>query len=399
MYNTAIPATPTVPSRRPNTANPVAPTPMRFGPGIFNEYRAQPPRWDNTTSPSQTPFRRLPPGMLNDSSTPPLRRDVVASPTVRPPMDVSDITASLANQVILNATPGTVEVGQKVRFELRFQRRPPPVSNIQYGFNFADGSQIEWTGVPRTTHPYSSPGAYEPWVEIRWGERVLDLPKIFGPQVQVVAPTSPTPTSTATSAPITPSPTPYTPTPTALPTATPISSPLEVYLSVDKNPISAGDSVTLSISTSLPAKNRPYSYSVDFGDGSKPSVITTNSVPHIFKTAGHYVASVTVLDEGSQSRADLAILVDRRRTPWLWVYILVGLAVVALACLIYSRSKLKTAMATRPTFYAHSDWDTPQKSPQNVTINYGLYFHPNVSAGQDRLEAEGTSSILRKKTQ
>jgi hypothetical protein len=34
-----------------------------------------------------------------------------------------------------------------------------------------------------------------------------------------------------------------------------------------------------------------------------------------------------------------------------------------------------------------------------VSINYGLYFHPNVSAGQDRLETDGASSILRKKKQ
>jgi PKD domain len=331
---------------------------------------------------------------LNEYPAPPSPRDIVVSPTVRPPMDV---TASLANGVILNATPGRVEVGQKVRFELRFRRPPPPDLNIQYGFNFADSSPIEWTAVPRTTHPYSSLGTYDPSVEIRVGARVLDLPKIFGPTVQVVTRSSPTPTNTATSAPITPSPTPYTPSPTALPTATPINPLPEVYLSVDKNPISAGDSVTFSISTSLPARNPPYSYSVDFGDGSQPSVITTNSVLHIFKTAGHYTASVTVLDDGSHERADLAILVDARRPPWLWVYILVGLAAVALAYLVYQRAKSKIPIAARPTFYLHSDWDAPQKPPKNVAINYGLYFHSNVSAGQDRLETDGASSILKKK--
>ena len=183
----------------------------------------QPPRRDNTARPPQTPVRRVPPGMLNEYPAPPSPRDIVVSPTVRPPMDV---TASLANGVILNATPARVEVGQKVRFELRFRRPPPPDLNIQYGFNFADSSPIEWTAVPRTTHPYSSLGTYEPSVEIRVGARVLDLPKIFGPTVQVVTPSSPTPTSTATSAPITPSPTStYTPIATAAPTATPFISP------------------------------------------------------------------------------------------------------------------------------------------------------------------------------
>jgi hypothetical protein len=317
------------------------------------------------------------------------------SPTVQPP---TDIAASLANRVILNATPSTVEVGQNVRFELRFQRPPPPVPNIQYGFNFADGSPIEWTGVPGTTRPYSSPGTYEPSVEIRVGARVLDLPQILGPKVQVVATPSPTPTSTATSTPITPSPTPYTPSPTAAPTATPpISPPSEVYLSADKNPTSVGDTVIFSISTNLPAKNEPHSYSVDFGDGSKPSVIKENGIPHVFKTAGNYTASVTVLDNGSNVRANLAIFVDRRKPRWPWVYTLVGLAVVALACLIYAKWKPKVPIAGPLAFYPHSDWDAPQKLPKNVSINYGLYFHSNVSAGQDRLQTDGASSILRKK--
>jgi hypothetical protein len=331
---------------------------------------------------------------LNEFPTPPVRRNAVESPTIPPPID---ITASLANRVILNVTPSTVEIDQKIRFELRFQRPPPPVPNIQYGFNFADGSPIEWTAAPRTTHSYSAAGTYEPSVEVRVGERLLELPRIVGPTVQVVPQPSPTPTSTATPAPITPSPSPYTPSPTALPTATPISPSHEVHLSVDKNPISAGDSVTFSIVTNLPAGN--HSYAVDFGDGSKPIRITSNSVPHIFKAAGNYTASVTLLNDGSHARADLAILVDARRSSRVWVYILVALAVVTLVYLIFQRSKLKIPMAAQPTFHPHSDWDAPQTSPKNLTINYGLYFHPNISAGQDRLENDEPGSILRKKKQ
>jgi hypothetical protein len=81
----------------------------------------------------------------------------------------------------------------------------------------------------------------------------------------------------------------------------------------------------------------------------------------------------------------------------LWLYISVGLAVVALACLIYAKWKPKVPIAGPIAFYAHSDWDAPQTSPKNVAIKYGLYFHPNVSAGQDRLQTDGASSILRKK--
>jgi hypothetical protein len=174
--------------------------------------------------------------------------------------------------------------------------------------------------VPRTTHPYSSLGTYEPSVEIRVGARVLDLPKIFGPTVQVVTPSSPTPTSTPTSVPITPSPTSaYTPVATAVPTLTPFISP-----------------------TTPP--RRPSS-------------------------------------------------------KILWLYIVIGLAVSGLAYLTYAKWKPKVAIAPPLAFYPHSDWDAPPGPPKNVAINYGLYFHSNVSAGQDRLATDGASSILKKKKQ
>jgi hypothetical protein len=83
----------------------------------------------------------------------------------------------------------------------------------------------------------------------------------------------------------------------------------------------------------------------------------------------------------------------------LWLYIAVGLAVAGLAYLIYAKWKPKAVIPGPLALYAHSDWDAPQKPPKNVAIKYGLYFHPNVSAGQDRLETDGASSILRKKTQ
>jgi hypothetical protein len=83
----------------------------------------------------------------------------------------------------------------------------------------------------------------------------------------------------------------------------------------------------------------------------------------------------------------------------LWFYIAVGLAVSGLAYSIYAKWKPKVAIAPPLAFYPHSDWDAPQKPPKNVSINYGLYFHPNVSAGRDRLATDGASLILRKKKQ
>jgi hypothetical protein len=88
-----------------------------------------------------------------------------------------------------------------------------------------------------------------------------------------------------------------------------------------------------------------------------------------------------------------------RPSKILWLYIAIGLAVAGLASLIYAKWKPKAVIAGSLAFYAHSDWDAPQKPPGNVSINYGLYFHPNVSAGEDRLKTDGASLILRKKKQ
>jgi hypothetical protein len=83
----------------------------------------------------------------------------------------------------------------------------------------------------------------------------------------------------------------------------------------------------------------------------------------------------------------------------LWLYIAVGVAVIALAYLVYPKPKPTAVMAAPLAFYAHPDWDAPQAPPKNLAINYGLYFHSNVSAGQDSLATDGASSILRKKKQ
>jgi len=88
-----------------------------------------------------------------------------------------------------------------------------------------------------------------------------------------------------------------------------------------------------------------------------------------------------------------------RPSRMLWLYIAVGLAIAGLASLIYPKWKPKAVIAGPLAFYPHSDWDAPQGAPKNVAINYGLYFHSNVSAGQDSLATDGASSILRKKKQ
>jgi len=81
----------------------------------------------------------------------------------------------------------------------------------------------------------------------------------------------------------------------------------------------------------------------------------------------------------------------------LWLYVAIGVGFAALASLAFL--KPKPVIAVPLTFVAHADWEAPQAAPQNLSINYGLYFHSNRSAGEHQLESDGASSILRKKKQ
>ena len=207
---------------------------------------------------------------------------------------------------------------------------PPPGWNLQYRFDFGDGTQTDWTSERQATHTYSTSGngSYPVHVEIAstYRDRVMPT-KAIDKNVDVIGPSNPTPSATSAQitpsvTPITPSPTSsYTPIPTAVPTAIPSITP-------------------------IPPPPPPL-----------------------------------------------------RPSKMLWLYIVVGLAVAGLASLIYPKWKPKVVIAVPLAFYPHSNWDVPQKSPGNVSINYGLYFHPNVSAGQDNLATDGASSILRKKKQ
>jgi hypothetical protein len=224
-----------------------------------------------------------------------------------------------------------VEVGKPVLFEVVLWQPPPPGWNLQYRFDFGDGTLTDWTPERRATHTYSSPGngSYPVHVEIATTNRDgVKSTKAIDKNVDVIRPPNPIPSATA-SGPITPSPTPITPSPTS--TYTPI---------------------TTAVPTAIPSI----------------TPIPTPPPPS-------------------------------RPSKMLWLYIAVGLAVAGLASFIYTKWKPKAVIAGPLAFYAHSDWGAPQKTPENLSIKYGLYFHPNVSAGQDRLETDGASSILRKMKQ
>jgi hypothetical protein len=273
-----------------------------------------------------SPTVRVRPPIPNITASPTIRvrppiPNITASPAIRFRSPLPDVTTTPRNQPTLNVSPSPpVEVGKPVLFEVVLWQPPPPGWNLQYRFDFGDGTGTDWTSERQATHTYlsSGNGSYPVHVEIAstYRDRVMPT-KAIDKTVDVISPSNPIPTATA-SAPITPSPTStYTPIATAAPTATPFISP-------------------------------------------------TTSPP-------------------------------LRSSKMLWLYIAVGLGVVALAYLMYPRWKPKVAIAAPLAFYPHSDWDAPQRPPENMAINYGLYFHSNVSAGQDSLATDGASSILRKK--
>jgi hypothetical protein len=363
-YNTASPITPTPPPRSENTTNLITPTqpPRRYNPASPIT-PPQPPRNDVTGSPI-TPWRppipditaspaiRFRPPIPDITASPPIRfrppipvvtaspiirirppiPDITASATIpfRPP--IPDVTARGGNQPTLNVTPSPpVEVGKPVLFEVVLWQPPPPGWNLQYRFDFGDGTRTDWISERQATHTYltSGNGSYPVHVEIASTYRNRVMPaKAIDKDVGVIAPSNPTPSATA-SAPITPSPAPITPSPT--PTYTPIAT---------------------AVPTAIP--------------------------------------SITPMPPPPP---------PLRPSKMLWLYIAIGLAVAGLASFAYKKWKPKAVIAGPLAFYPHSDWDAPQKPPENVSIKYGLYFHPNVSAGQDRLETDGASSILRKKKQ
>jgi PKD domain len=348
-YNTASPITPPQPPRSDVRGSPITPwrppipditasPTIRFRPPIPDitaspTIRFRPPIPDITVSPA---IRFRPP--ISDITASPIIRvrppipDITASPTIPFHPPIPPITARPANQPTLNVSPSPpVEVGKPVLFEVVLWQPPPPGWNLQYRFDFGDGTRTDWKSERQATHTYLSPrnGGYPVHVEIAstYRDRVMPT-KAIDKNVDVIRPSNPTPSATA-QAPITPSPAPITPSPTS--SYTPIAT---------------------AAPTSIP--------------------------------------SIAPIPSPSPAL---------RSSKMLWLYIAGGLAVAGLVSFIYTKWKPKTVIAGPLAFYPHSDWDTPQKPPANVSIKYGLYFHPNVSAGQDRLETDGASSILRKKKQ
>ena len=212
----------------------------------------------------------------------------------------------------------------------------PPVREAFYIFD-VDGTVID-RGIDKTqtVAGFSTSDPHVVSVHVRVrGTEVGDSATV---QVQRVPPSNPTPS--ATSARITPSPPSYSPTPTATTTATRIPTATAV----------------LTPTATATATRTPTA---------TPTATTTPTPP------------------------------SNGGSAW-WIFYVVGAGLAAAALLLY---RILKWFAVQPTFHLHADWHQPQKPPENLVINYGLYFHSNVSAGRDQLQTDGASLILRKRTQ
>jgi len=314
----------------------------------------------------------------------------------------------------------TVQTEQPVKFRAILS---PPLREAIYTF-YADGRPIaEGRDKTEAVARFSTPGPHKVSVQVRvHGTEVTDSTII---RVQIIPRPSPTPTSTATSASITPTPT------------TPRS--IQVRLTANKPHARVGETVTFTISIVPDVPNLDYQF--DAGDGSPIEHGNTRTIRHTYREPSNsYTASVTLAGARSPGVAKLAIFTDNpsnptspsatesvpitpsptpyspsptamptkppfinptpqswglSNVPWSYV-VLIAFGLAAAALLL---DRILKWFAVQPTVHLHPDWDAPQKPPENLAINYGLYFHSNLSAGRDQLQTDEASLILRKRTQ
>jgi hypothetical protein len=287
-----------------------------------------------------TPIIRFPVPIPGITVTPFIRpRPRIPDNTASPPLPFRPLppnTASTAANQTLNVSPSPpINVGEAVLFEVVLRQPPPPGWHLQYRFDFGDGSSTDWSPERHATHTYQSPGNgnYPVHVEILTTNRNGAQSSKSIDKNVDVIP-------------------PSNPTPSATETTSPSITPSPTPITPSPTPIT-------------PTPTSSYTPTVTVAPTAIPSITPISPPPPLWPP------------------------------KMLWLYIAVGLGVAALASLGYL--KLRPVMAGPLTFVGHADWDAPQAAPQNLNINYGLYFHSNRSAGEYRLETDGASSILRKK--
>ena len=278
---------------------------------------------------------------VGDSATVQVQRVPPSSPT--PASATASVpitptpTAARSIQVRLTPNKPHAQVGETVTFTIS---TVPDVPDLDYQFDAGDGSPIEHGNAWTIRHTYRKPSdSYTASVTLA-GARSPGVAKLA---ISADNPSNPTPS--ATSALIAPSPPSYSPTPTATATASATAT---------RTPTATPTATAILTPTATATATR-----------------TPTATP-----------TATATPTPAPSNGGSA---------W-WIVYVVSAGLVAVA--LYGIPKL-----IKPTFHLHADWHEPQKPPENLAINYGLYFHSNVSAGRDQLQTDGASLILRKRTQ
>ena len=253
-------------------------------------------------------------------------------------------TAPRSIQVRLTPNTPHARVGEIVTFTIS---PVPDVPDLDYQFDAGDGSPIEHGNARTIRHTYRKPSDSYTASVILAGARSPGVAKLA---ISADNPSSPSPVTTVTSAPISPSPPSHysaTPTPTATATAT-----------ATRTPTATPTATAILTPTATATATR-----------APTATPTATATPTPIPSNGGFA--------------------------W-WIFYVVSAGLAAAALLLY---RILKWFAVQPTVHLHPDWDAPRKSEENLAINYGLYFHSNISAGRDQLQTDGTSLILRKRTQ
>lgn len=239
--------------------------------------------------------------------------------------------------VYLGVSSPQPSVGETVTFRARISQALP---NTGYRFSFGDGQQTLWQAEPEAQHVYKTPGYYPASVEVqqsdqyhKWNGKsaatLLAVQKFAGP----------------------------TPTPTTRPTPTPDSS-----ASPTTTPTPSGSPTP---------------------DGSTPS--PTEALPPLV------IGGASPSQSGSTPSATDS---PNSNNPFplknLWKYLL-GAGLLLL--LIYKASGL--LFAGQPTFAAFSDPGVSDLADEKagLPIDFQFVLNPNVSAGEYKVETQGTSLV------
>jgi len=163
--------------------------------------------------------------------------------------------AALPPRVDLNASPLPAQTGQAIRF---IAQPSGPYPNLQYRFDYGDGTQSRWQASPAADHAYALPGKYSAYVDI--GDGTQRIGGSLRKQIPV--------NSTARSVSL---------------NATPL-------LAQAKRPVIFTAKVSPNIVNAT--------YQFTFGDGEPPVFQTSPQVQHIYRNSGSYRAFVQVSQTG-----------------------------------------------------------------------------------------------------